>query len=91
MGTIELNNLIAEYRELCAMIEELEKELDEIENKVKAEMIARDVEEMAGKDWKATYRSITTRRIDTTALKKAATDIAELYTVSKTSRRFCIA
>ena len=91
MGTIELNNLIAEYRELCAMAEELEKEIDAIENTVKNEMIARGVDEMAGKDWKATYRDVTTRRVDTTALKKAAPDIAELYTVAKTSRRFCIA
>lgn len=91
MGTLELNKLVQEWRELCAMADEIEKELDEIENTIKAEMITRGVEEMAGKDWKATYRSVTSRRVDTTALKKAAPDVAELYTVEKTSRRFCIA
>lgn len=91
MGTIELDSKIKELRELRRMAEELQTEIDGITDTIKAEMTARNVDTLTGADWKATWKEVTSNRLDSTALKKELPDIAARYTKASTSRRFTLA
>ena len=91
MSTQEMNSKVKELRELRRMAEELAAEIESIQDSIKAEMSARAVEELAGADWKITYKSVTSSRLDIAALKKALPDVAAQFTKSTTSRRFCVA
>ena len=91
MGTIELDSKIKELRELRRMAEELQAEIDGITDTIKAEMTARNVDTLTGADWKATWKEVTSNRLDTAALKKALPDVAEQFTKTSTSRRFVLA
>lgn len=91
MGTIELDSKIKELRELRRMAEELQQEIDGITDTIKAEMTARNVDTLTGADWKATWKEVTSNRLDSIALKKELPDIAARYTKASVSRRFTLA
>lgn len=91
MGTIELDSKIRELRELRRLAEELQAEIDGITDTIKAEMTARNVDTLTGADWKATWKEVTSNRLDTAALKKALPDVAAAFTKASTSRRFTLA
>lgn len=90
MGTVELNSKIKELRSLRRMADELAGEIEAIQDAIKAEMTARNVDELAGDDWKATWKEITSNRLDTASLKKAMPDVAAAFTKQTTSRRFTL-
>ena len=91
MGTIELDAKVKELRELRRMAEEIAAEIDGLTDTIKAEMTARGVDELTGTDWKATYKQITSARLDTAALKKALPDVAAAFTKQSSTRRFVLA
>ena len=91
MGTIELDAKVKELRELRRMAEELAAEIDGLTDTIKAEMTARGVDELTGTDWKATFKTVTSSRLDTAALKKALPDVAAAFTKQSSTRRFVLA
>lgn len=91
MGTIELDSKVKELRELRRMADELQSEIDNLQDTIKAEMTAREVDTIAGNDYKITWKAVTSSRLDTAALKKALPDLVERFTKTTTSRRFTIA
>ena len=91
MTTTEMIDKVQELRELKRMQEELAVEIEAIQDSIKAEMIAQDVETLAGTDWKVTYKSVTTSRLDATALKKTLPDIAAKFMKQTTTKRFLLA
>lgn len=88
MSTSEITS-IKELKSLQALIEEAEAEAEAIKDALKSAM--GDQEEVRAGEYKVTYKSVTSVRIDTTALKKAMPDIAEAFTKENTTRRFSIA
>ena len=50
MSTIEMDGKIKELRELRRMAEELQAEIDSLQDTIKAEMTARNVDTLAGTD-----------------------------------------
>ena len=91
MGTIELDAKVKELRELRRMAEELAAEIDGLTDTIKAEMTARGVDELSGTDWKASFKAVTSSRLDTAALKKALPDVAAAFTKQSSTRRFVLA
>lgn len=91
MGTIELDAKVKELRELRRLAEELAAEIDGLTDTIKAEMTARGVDELSGTDWKATFKAVTSSRLDTAALKKALPDVAAAFTKQSSTRRFVLA
>ena len=77
-----------ELRQLQALIEEAQAEAEAIKDVLKAAM--GDSESIQAGEYKITWRSVTTSRIDTAALKRALPDVAERFTKETTSRRFCV-
>lgn len=58
---------------------------------VKAKMAAAGVDILVGAEHKATYKAVTSSRVDTTALKKDMPDVAARYTKTTETRRFTFA
>lgn len=89
MSTTEITSKIKELRELQALIEEAQAEAETIKDTIKAQM--GDCEELRAGEYKITWKSIESSRIDTAALKKAMPQIAEAFTKTTTTRRFIVA
>ena len=88
MSINELESKCRELRELQRLIEEAQTEAETIKDAIKAAM--GDSESVQAGEYK-TYKAVTTARIDTAALKKAAPDLAAQFTKTTTARRFCVA
>ena len=91
MSINELDMKVKELRELRRMADELAAEIDSLQDEIKAEMTARNVDTLTGTDWKATWKAVTSNRLDSTALKKELPDIAARFMKASTSRRFTLA
>lgn len=91
MPAKNLDSQIHELRELRRMADELATAIDTIQDAIKAEMTAADVDVLTGSDWKAVWKPVTSSRIDTAALKKALPDLAAQFTKVSTVRRFSVA
>lgn len=86
-----MNEKVKELRELKRLAEELQAEIEGLQDAIKAEMTAQDVDTLTGADWKVTWKPVTSTRLDTAALKKALPDVAQRFTKTTTARRFCVA
>ena len=91
MSTNEMTAKVRELKELKAMAEELAAEITAIEDDIKAEMTARETEEMLVDVFKIRWAKVTSNRFDTTAFKKTHADLYTQYTKQTESRRFSIA
>ncbi|TZE83154.1 hypothetical protein [Calorimonas adulescens] len=69
MSTIELVSKVRELKELQAMAEELQAEINSIQDAIKAEMSARGVDEMVVDVFKIRWKAVKSSRFDTAAFK----------------------
>lgn len=90
MSKIELLAKIELLNKYEAMMEEIKAEADTIRNEIKAEMEAREVEEMIAGQYIVRYTSVLSNRFDSTAFKKVMPEIYKAYTKQVSSRRFTI-
>ena len=90
MSKIELLAKIELLNKYEAMMEELKAEADTIRNTIKAEMDAREVEELIAGQYIVRYTSVLSNRFDSTAFKKVMPEIYQAYTKQVSSRRFTI-
>lgn len=90
MSKIELLAKIELLNKYEAMMEEIKAEADSIRNSIKAEMEAREVEELIAGQYIVRYTSILSNRLDSTAFKKVMPEIYKAYTKQVSSRRFTI-
>lgn len=91
MSTIEITNKIEELKELESLIEEAKTEAEALRDAIKAEMLARDTEELEAGAYIVRWTSVLTQRFDTTSFKKVMPDVYKAYTKQVASRRFSIA
>lgn len=91
MSTNELTSKVRELKELKAMAEEIAAEITTIEDAIKAEMTARETEEMMIDVYRIRWTRIKSNRFDSTAFKKAMPELAEKFTRTTETRRFSIA
>lgn len=85
----EMETKARELRELQALIDEAMAEAEAIKDALKAAM--GNSEAIQAGEYKITYKSVASSRIDTTALKKAMPEVAQAFTKESTTRRFCVA
>lgn len=91
MSTNELTSKIRELKELKAMAEEIAAEITTIEDAIKAEMTARETDEMMIDVYKIRWTRVKSNRFDSTAFRKAMPELAEKFTKTTETRRFSIA
>lgn len=91
MSANEMTTKIRELKELKAMAEQIAAEIATIEDALKAEMTARNTEEMTVDVFKVRWTTVKSSRFDSTAFKKTHGDLYARYTKESTSRRFSVA
>ena len=91
MSANEMTAKVRELKELKAMAEELAAEITAIEDTIKAEMTARNTDEMTVDVYKIRWAKVLSNRFDTTAFKKAMPELAKQFTKTTESRRFTVA
>ena len=90
MSKMELLAKIELLNKYEAMMEEIKSEAEAIRNSIKAEMEAREVEEMIAGQYIVRYTSVLSNRFDSTAFKKVMPEVYKAYTKQVASRRFTI-
>lgn len=88
MSETQLKAKIRQLRKLQALIEKTEKEAEAIKNEIKAHM--GDSEELRVGEYKVFWKTITSTRLDTKALKAALPELVERFTNTVITRRFCV-
>ena len=91
MSTKELTTQIRRLKRLQAKLEELQAEISTIQNSIKAEMTAQNLEELKAGEYKIRFTTVTSTRFDTAAFREAMPDLYGKFTKQTTSRRFSVA
>ena len=91
MSTVEITGKAREYREIQAMIKELEDAAEALKTAITAEMDARSVDTLTADVFTIRWTAYTSQRVDTTALMKELPDVAARYTKTTEARRFQVA
>ena len=89
MSISEIESKVRELRQLQALIEEAQAEAETIKDAIKAHM--GDSEELRAGEYKVTWKAVTASRLDSKALKAALPEVAQTFTKTTTTRRFCVA
>lgn len=89
MSISEIESKCRELRQLQNLIAEAEQEAEAIKDTLKAHM--GNSEELFAGEYMVTWRPVKSSRLDTTALRKALPEVAERFTKTTTTRRFCVA
>jgi len=79
---------VQELMELRRMAEELQSEIDALQEAVKDFMGSEET--MIAGAFKVCYKSVTSRRLDSAALKKELPDIAARFMKQTVTRRFTV-
>lgn len=91
MSSIEISEKIRALKEWEEVIAEAQAEAEAIKDSIKAEMSARQVEELEADTFIVRWTSVLSNRFDTTAFKKEHNDLYKQFTKQVSSRRFSIA
>lgn len=87
----DINEIFSELAQYKQLADETAAIIDGLQDEIKAYMTANNTDTLTGTEHKATYKAVTSSRVDTTALKKNAPEIAAQYTKTTTARRFTFA
>lgn len=88
---MNINQIMAELAQYIRMQEEAAAMVESLKDQLKTQMQAAGVDTLTGDEHKATYKAVTSSRVDTTALKRDLPEIAAQYTKTTTARRFSFA
>ena len=88
MSTQELEQKVRELRQMQAIVEEAQAEVEALKDAIKAAMGQR--EDLRAGEYKITWKAVTTARLDTAALRKAMPDVAAAFTTQSITRRFIV-
>lgn len=90
MSNTELESSVKELRELRRMADELAAEIETIQSNLRSHMDHEGLEVISGTDWRLTYKTITTTRLDSAALRRECPELARRFTKTTAARRFCV-
>lgn len=86
-----LDEIMGELAQYIRMQEEAAAMVESLKDQLKQHMTAAGVDTLSGTEHKATYKAVTSSRIDTAALKKDMPELAQKYTKTTETRRFLFA
>lgn len=85
---MNIDSIMGELAEYIRMQEEAAAMVESLKDQLKERMTAAGVESLAGSEHKATYKAVTSSRVDTAAIKRDMPEVAARYTKTTTARRF---
>lgn len=85
---MSINETMKELAQYLRMQDEISQTIEGLKDQIKAYMQENGLETLASDEHKATYKAVSSSRIDTTAFKKAFPSMAEQFTKTTTSTRF---
>lgn len=85
---MSIHETMKELAQYIRMQEEISETIEGLKDQIKAYMQENSLETLASDEHKATYKTVSSSRIDTTAFKKAFPSMAEQFTKTTTSQRF---
>ncbi len=85
---MDINNIMAELAKYNRMLEETQTIIESLKDELKTYMTQNGLETLTGLEHKASYKSVSSTRLDTTALKKDLPEIAIKYSKVTTTKRF---
>lgn len=85
---MSIHETMKELAQYLRMQDEISQTIEGLKDQIKAYMQQNQLETLASDEHKATYKTVTSSRIDTTAFKKAFPSMAEQFTKTTTSQRF---
>jgi predicted phage-related endonuclease len=88
---MNIDSIMRELAEYIRMQEEAAAMVESLKDQLKERMTAAGVESLAGSEHKATYKTVTSSRVDTAAIKRDMPEVAARYTKTTTTRRFTFA
>jgi len=88
---MNINETMKELAQWQRMQEEAAAMVEALKDQIKEHMTAAGLEVLTGDEHKATWKTVTSSRIDTTALKQALPEVAERYTKTSATKRFTFA
>ena len=91
MSINDLERRIEKMQEWEALAAEANAEAEALRDEIKAEMMARDTEELAAGRYIVRWTSVLSNRFDTTAFKKQYSDLYKHFTKQVSSKRFSVA
>ena len=83
-----LDALMKEISEYTRLSEDVSATLDSLRDTLKTYMTENGLDSIAGSEHKASYKAVTSSRIDTTALKRDFPEITAKYTKTTETKRF---
>ena len=83
-----IDNTMKELAQYTRIMEEAAATVDSLKDEIKKYMEEHNTDILTGNEHKATYKAVTSNRIDTAALKKDLPDIAAQYTKTTETKRF---
>lgn len=88
---MNIDSIMKELAEYIRMQEEAAAMVESLKDQLKERMTAAGVDSLAGAEHKATYKAVTSSRVDTAAIKRDMPEVAARYTKTTTTRRFTFA
>lgn len=88
---MNINETMKELAQWQRMQEEAAAMVEALKDQIKEHMTAAGLEVLTGDEHKATFKTVSSSRIDTAALKKGHPDIAAQYTKTTEMKRFTFA
>lgn len=88
---MNINETMRELAQYTRLQEEAAAMVEALKDQLKSYMAENEIEVLTGSEHKAIYKTVTSSRIDTTALKKALPEVAERYTKTSETKRFTFA
>lgn len=85
---MNINEVMKELAQYLRMQEEISETVEGLKDTIKNYMKENGLETLASDEHKATFKAVSSSRIDTTAFKKAFPSMAEQFTKTTTSQRF---
>lgn len=85
---MDINELFRQLAEYKRIQDENAAIIDGLQDEIKAAIVASGKDTIIGTEHKASYKDVTSTRLDSKAIKTTAPDIYNRFSVTTTSKRF---
>lgn len=90
MATNELISKLNDLAQLRRMADDLDAEITAIQDEIKAHMAAAQTDTLTAGAFRVVWKSVTSTRIDTAALRRELPEVWQEYGKTSTTKRFTV-